>query len=84
MDDLKAAIRISPNPNTGTFQVDVLRAFENGMLLMYDANGKRVGNSVRLQPGTNAVVQRELAPGVYQVRLEIDGKTEQRSVVITD
>ena len=49
---------------------------------VYDAKGTRVGNTTRLVPGTNPVHEDQLAPGVYQLRLEIDGKVENRSIVI--
>jgi hypothetical protein len=78
-----SGIRIDPNPNSGTFQVRIDRAFKEGSLLLFDASGKRVGNAVRLVPGANTINQNELAPGVYQVRVELDGKVEKRSVVIT-
>ena len=76
-------ITVSPNPNDGAFQVYIERIFKVGTLTLFDARGKRVGNTTRLAPGSNAITQTDLAPGVYQVRLEIDGKVEQRSVVIT-
>jgi len=63
--------------------VNIERIFKVGTLTLFDARGKRVGNTTRLAPGSNAITQTDLAPGVYQVRLEIDGKVEQRSVVIT-
>jgi len=78
-----AGITVSPNPNDGAFQVYIERIFKVGTLTLFDARGKRVGNTTRLAPGSNAITQTDLAPGVYQVRLEIDGKVEQRSVVIT-
>lgn len=73
---------IDPNPNKGTFQVHLPRELEEGWLQLYDASGKRVGNTTRLAPGLNTINRNALAPGVYQVRLEIDGKVENRSVVI--
>jgi hypothetical protein len=81
-DDLGAAITISPNPSTGSFQVHIARDFRTGMLLMYDEQGRRVGHTTRLVPGPNTIHQEELAPGTYQVRMEIDGSVELRSVVI--
>lgn len=75
-------IQINPNPNNGTFQVRIERSFKVGSLLLYDASGKRVGNAVRLVPCTNTIHQNGLAPGVYQLRLELDGQVEKRSVVI--
>jgi len=76
-------ITVSPNPNDGAFQVAIERIFKVGTLTLFDARGKRVGNTTRLAPGSNAITQTDLAPGVYQVRLEIDGKVEQRRVMIT-
>ncbi len=75
-------ITISPNPSMGTFHVGIARDLRKGLLLMYDAQGRRVGNTTRLVPGRNTIHQEELAPGTYQVRLEIDGQVEVRSVVI--
>jgi len=78
-----AGITVSPNPNDGAFQVYIERVFKVGTLMLFDARGKRVGSTTRLAPGSNAITQTDLAPGVYQLRLEIDGKVEQRRVVIT-
>jgi hypothetical protein len=76
------AILISPNPNMGIFHVGVARDFRKGMLWMHDAQGRHVGSATRLRPGPNTIHQEELAPGTYQVRMEIDGSVELRSVVI--
>ncbi len=76
-------VLVVPNPNNGRFTVHVFRDFKEGLLLFYDANGKRVGNTIRLHPGTNEVNEDLLAPGVYQLRLEIDGKAINRNIVIT-
>lgn len=75
-------ILVVPNPNDGQFTVHVFHDFKEGLLLLYDAKGTRVGNTTRLVPGTNPVHEDQLAPGVYQLRLEIDGKVENRSIVV--
>ena len=75
-------IRISPNPNNGTFQVRIERSFKVGSLLLYDANGKRVGKAVRLVPGANELHAPDLAAGLYQLRIELDGVVENRTVSV--
>lgn len=75
-------IGIHPNPNTGEFTVEVGRNFTEGRLTLYDAQGQRIGAAVRLVPGPNAIVRHGLAPGVYQVRLEMDGTVLRQSVVV--
>ena len=77
-------IVISPNPNTGLFTLNVFRDFKAGTMVLYDAKGTRVGGTTRIVPGANEVHESHLAPGVYQVRIEIDGAVEQRRVVITE
>jgi len=78
-----AGVVINPNPSDGQFTVNVLQDFKVGRVLFYDAGGKRVGNTERLVPGSNSISQRDLAPGVYQLFIELDDKVERRSIVIT-
>lgn len=77
-----SGIRIHPNPNAGEFTVEVGRSFKQGRLLLYDAQGKQVGKAVPLQPGSNTITRRGLAQGVYHLRVELDGQTIDRSLVV--
>ena len=74
---------IHPNPNTGEFTVSLLREVKNGVLSIYDAQGKQVGHSMRLSLGENRFNKDHLAPGTYHLQLELDGTLDIRTMVIT-
>ena len=77
-------ITISPNPNTGNFQVSITRAFELASATLFDAEGRRVAQPMRLAQGQNNMDFGDLKPGVYVLRTEVDGKVSAHNVVIAD
>ena len=77
-------LRISPNPNTGLFTLNILREVVEGSVLIFDAGGKQIGGSTRVAQGPNELSYNELVPGVYTLRITLDGKVETRQVMVSE
>jgi len=78
----EGGLLISPNPNMGTFTLNVSPEFTAGTAMLYDAKGKAVGSMVRLAQGTNTLGSNDLAPGVYTVQIDLDGTATNRLMVV--
>jgi len=76
-------MRIQPNPNNGRFSVIMIGKFSQATATLYNVQGQQVMQPERLMPGANALNETDLAPGVYQLRIEIDGAVERRSIVVS-
>ena len=73
---------VSPNPNTGTFNLQVDKAFLVGTATLYDAKGATVGAMVKLNSGRNELGSKNLAAGVYTLNIELDGEMQNRAIVV--
>lgn len=69
--------QIYPNPTKGSFYIN---SNENGNLVIYDLNGKRIQNEANLI-GTNQV-QIHLPVGIYIVEFEVNGKKSTKKLVV--
>lgn len=76
-------VRISPNPNDGSFTLDIPQDLTTGTVTVLDGQGRALGAPVRVVRGVNTLNYQQLTPGIYQVRIELDGRVSTRSVVIT-
>ena len=76
--------QVMPNPNDGTFTLNISRSFTNGRMVLVDNAGVQVGSSIRVAQGANAIGYDHLAPGVYSVRVELDGEAEVQRIVVFD
>ncbi|MFT3886127.1 MAG: T9SS type A sorting domain-containing protein [Flavobacteriales bacterium] len=75
-------ITVAPNPNDGTFTLHVGHGFSVGTVTLWGALGERVGAPRRLVPGEDRVSYAGLAPGIYTLRIEADGRVQARRVVV--
>ncbi|MBS1944074.1 MAG: hypothetical protein JST98_02475 [Bacteroidetes bacterium] len=80
--DAKKGFVIHPNPNGGSFTISLLRKVETGLMTIYDAQGKQVGDPIPLMLGDNPVHQEALTPGTYYLQLDLDGALEIRCMVV--
>lgn len=78
------SVIVSPNPNNGRFDVNILRDLQEGSTTLYDPQGRRMARPVRITPGHNTMDLGNLKPGVYTLRTEMDGELDTQTVVITD
>jgi hypothetical protein len=76
-------LRISPNPNDGTFTLDLRNDFREGTVTVVDGQGRQMGARLRLAKGVNQLHYDNLTPGVYLVRVELDGQVRTQNIVIT-
>jgi hypothetical protein len=72
---------IYPNPNDGNFTIKILDFKENATAIVTDITGKKVGN-YNLVKGENNIKSTKLPKGSYIVILQIDGKTENKQLII--
>ncbi|HEX2617153.1 MAG TPA: T9SS type A sorting domain-containing protein, partial [Flavobacteriales bacterium] len=75
-------LHVMPNPNDGTFALDIPRDFLKGTATLTDGHGRQVGTPTRVTKGMNTLRYNALAPGVYQLRVELDGRVETQRIVI--
>jgi hypothetical protein len=74
---------ISPNPNNGSFTVQVDARTHDAWAVLLDALGQPVDERVRLVHGANRAGRAGLAAGVYFLRVELDGVLETMRVVVS-
>ena len=77
-----ADIALFPNPNNGRFTLVLPTWAEHASLLMLDAQGRQVGARQLLTPGTNDVGDASLAPGLYAVRVDLGGRSINKTFVV--
>jgi len=84
-DDILAQSHVYPNPNTGTFTLELgAPAAEAVELEVVDITGKRVhAESIAAGISKTTIALGNLSPGVYVVRLSIDGKHTHIKMNIT-
>jgi Secretion system C-terminal sorting domain len=74
-------ITISPNPNTGNFNIKVDNFIETAVAVLTDMTGKEIA-TYTLHKGENKIQNEGLSKGTYLVVLKIDGKQEARQIII--
>jgi hypothetical protein len=78
----KISFIVYPNPTTGQLTVSIPEEFEaNGMLYIINAKGQ-VAHSLKIQESVSNIDLRELADGVYQLKLQIGQITETKRLVL--
>lgn len=75
-------IVVAPNPSDGLFTATIEASFVNGHARLFDAQGAQVGETVRLAQGANQLGRPGLAPGLYVLRVELDGSVYTRPVAV--
>ena len=74
-------VTISPNPNSGIFFINVESFKTTASATLYDIEGKEL-NSYTLQKGENKIQKEGLATGTYLVKLNVDGQSETKQLII--
>ncbi|WP_116788699.1 T9SS type A sorting domain-containing protein [Flavobacterium psychrotrophum] len=72
---------IYPNPNDGNFYIQVDNVKEKANARLTDMTGKVLATYI-LNKGENKIENKNLAAGTYNIILQIDGKTENRQLIV--
>jgi len=75
------AVTVYPNPNNGTFTIDVPVLRNPGTVKITDATGRMLG-SYKLKEGNNRINTDDLSSGMYYLLLDMDGKHSVHKVQI--
>jgi len=76
-------VELQPNPNSGTFTLNVLAPFKKGSATIVDAQGKEAVGAITLQSGANELGSERLKPGTYTVRIDLDGDVRTKNIIVT-
>jgi hypothetical protein len=71
---------VTPNPNNGTFRIEMLRTGKKGTMTLLDMTGKKLVEKP-LQAGGNEF-SFSLTPGVYQLHMTADGYEQTEKIVV--
>ncbi len=74
-------VTISPNPNSGIFNIKVTDFNNSATAILNDFSGNEI-QSFTLRRGDNKIEKEGLAKGTYFIVLKVDGKQESRQIVI--
>jgi hypothetical protein len=72
---------ISPNPNSGIFNIKVLNIKESATASLIDSSGNEI-QTYPLRKGDNKIERHGLRSGTYFVVLRIDGTQQTRQIVV--
>lgn len=75
------AVSVYPNPNNGTFIVDIPVLKNTGTLQLADSKGRILGN-YKVREGNNRINTSDLAAGTYYLLLNLDGEATVHKVQI--
>jgi hypothetical protein len=64
--------------------LNILRDVREGNVTLTDSKGGQVGTRSRVVKGANVLHYDHLTPGVYLVRVELDGKVITQNLVIVE
>jgi len=79
-----SGVVLSPNPNQGRFTITLLREVQEATAVLFNSAGQQVGKPKRLTTGDNRIGEEGLAPGVYLVRMIMDGEVVTRQVAVKE
>jgi hypothetical protein len=82
LSDVENGVSISPNPSTGRFTISLLNEVEHANATLYNASGQQIGETHRLSTGNNTIGDEDLAPGIYTVRIELNGELLTRQIAV--
>ncbi|XZF14304.1 T9SS type A sorting domain-containing protein [Chitinophagaceae bacterium MMS25-I14] len=74
--------RVYPNPNNGTFTIDLKSTAESAFAVVYDMKGEIVYKT-SLSQGINKVNDMAVATGLYTVVMLVDGKYYREKIAVT-
>ena len=74
-------VTISPNPNSGNFNIKVTDFSKSATAILTDFSGSEIQTFI-LRKGDNKIEKEGLAKGTYFIVLKVDGKQETRQIVI--
>lgn len=76
-------ILLSPNPNSGEFELHVPKVKEKGNMVVYNSLGAQLFQAT-LKSGTNTFSNTALPAGMYILHLTIDGKTTVKKMEVAN
>ena len=74
-------VTIYPNPNSGTFAINVTDVKQTASAILYDMNGRAL-DTFNLKIGENKIENKGLAKGTYIVVISVDEKTDVKQIII--
>ena len=74
-------VTISPNPNSGHFNIKVANYIESGTATLNDFDGNEV-QTILIRKGDNKIDNEQLKKGTYFIVLNVDGVRETRQVIV--
>lgn len=77
-----SGITLAPNPNGGVFVLTVAHAKQRGSCAIYNELGQQMGHTEHIGTGANSLGGEGLAPGVYVLRIELNGEWFARQIVV--
>jgi hypothetical protein len=80
----ESGIRVMPNPNDGIFTLNLTQEFMQGSVTLLDAQGKQAAAPQRVVTGSNEMSYSDLTPGMYTLRIELDGQVKVQRIVVTE
>jgi len=83
-EQVELGILVSPNPNDGAFTLNLKQEFLSGSVQLLDAAGKQAAAAQRVVQGNNEMRYSDLPPGVYILRIELDGQVQMQRIVVSE
>lgn len=74
-------VSIYPNPNSGTFTINIVDFKKEAIATLYDYSGKKI-KDFNLTKGENKIENKGLLQGNYFIAITIDEKTDVKQIII--
>lgn len=74
-------LKVYPNPNNGSFSIEIPNIKENANVEIYDMNGK-LSHSSQLHQGKNTIDERDLSSGTYLLLFTIDDEKSAQKIIV--
>ena len=75
------AFRLYPNPNNGTFTLEITDHFKTGMVQVYDVIGRTVYQS-GIDQGSSIIQLGGQPRGIYMVKVQLDDAVLTKQVMV--
>ena len=84
--DLDASLKVFPNPNDGSFKVDLssYQSFTEAKIQVYDLAGRIILDAKASSFTQQEISLKNVEDGMYVVKLNVDGQIATRKILITE